>query len=100
MPPGWADIAAEAARQAQAALGDAKNKFNLEVKNANANADLTFASLVNATADGFNTALDKTIPAFMEGRTMDGTAGVLEMIGSLTPMLGPSAARRAERWAA
>lgn len=64
------------------------DSFNKGVKDANNNADLTFASLVNATADGFNVALERTIPAFREGRTMDGTAGVLEMIGSLTPMLG------------
>ena len=88
MPPSWGDISNEALRQASEAITKKKDAFNLKVKNANANADLTFSSLVNATADGFNAALDKTIPAFMEGRTMEGTAGVLEMIGSLTPMMG------------
>ena len=73
----------------KAAAVNAKiDAFNGAVKDANANADLTFASLINATADGFNVALERTIPAFLEGRTMEGAAGVLEMIGSLTPMLG------------
>lgn len=88
MPPGWGDITKEGLRQASEAITNKKDAFNLKVKDANKNADLTFASLVNATADGFNTALDKTIPAFMAGRTMEGTAGMLEMIGSLTPMMG------------
>src|SRR4051794_5206882 len=88
MPPGWDDLAAEWLREKTESLKASKASFNAKVKDANKNADLTFASLINATADGFNSALDKTLPAFIEGRTMDGTAGVLDMIGSLTPMMG------------
>src|SRR5439155_10917618 len=69
----------------KAAAVNAKiDAFNGAVKDANANADLTFASLINATADGFNVALERTIPAFLGGRTMEGGAGVREMVESLS----------------
>ena len=72
----------------RAGEADAREIFNKAVGNSNTNASLTFANLLNATVGDFTVALGQTIPAFKEGRNKEGAAGLVQMISSLTPMMG------------
>ena len=67
--------------------GVAKKNFNDGVGSIHHNS-LEFANLLDATVGNFTAALSQTIPAFKEGRTKEGAAGLVQMISGLTPMMG------------
>jgi hypothetical protein len=104
MPPSpttWAEFKAELGKNTTKAgadlvafktdmvkdAGKAKDNFNTKVEHL-PHQSLEFANLIDATVGNFTNALSQTIPAFKEGRTKEGAAGLVQMISALTPMMG------------
>ena len=66
---------------------ESRDVFNKAVGNL-PEQSLEFSHLLGATVGNFTNALGQTIPAFKEGRNKEGAAGLVQMISSLTPMMG------------